>query len=253
MADPADAATSCAGGASRTAESGGGASADAPPLRQAAAVIVVRPAARVSAGFEVLLVRRRHTMAFMANSFVFPGGAVDRSDADACAAAVRELREEAGLALPAVALRPWSHWITPSFESKRFSAHFFLAVAPADQEVVIDGNEITEAQWLTPADALLQRAELRLPPPQQLTCHRLSQLASLAALAHSPTNLTPILPRLGQFDEGPAILLPWDADYDLRGQGLAQPWSPTDIAAARAAALPSRFCQTADGYFSMRE
>lgn len=252
MADPADTATSCAGGASRTAESASGASADAPPLRQAAAVIVLRPAARGGAGFEVLLVRRRHTMAFMANAFVFPGGAVDRSDAGACAAAVRELREEAGLVLAPDALRPWSHWITPSFEPKRFSAHFFLAVAPADQDVVIDGNEITEAQWLTPGDALLQRAQLRLPPPQQLTCHVLAQVTSLAALAALPTDLIPILPRLGQFDEGPAILLPWDADYDERGQGLAQPWSPTDIATARAAATPSRFCQTADGYFSMR-
>jgi len=252
MAD-ADASTNCAGGASR-----GG---DGPVLRQAGTAIVLRPRARGRDGaFEILLVRRRHTMAFMANAFVFPGGAVDTSDADARAAAARELQEEAGLRLPVEALAPWSHWITPSFEPKRFSAHFFVATAPADQDVVIDGAEITEAQWLAPADAVAHREALLMPPPQQLFCFALAQFHTLAQVtraAHAAPNalpfacVEPVLPRLGQFDEGAAILLPWDAAYDAAGKGAAHPWPEAHTREVQQAQMPSRFWQRASGYFSM--
>lgn len=92
------------------------------PLRPAATVVVLRPAA--AAPFEVLLVRRSDQVAFMAGAHVFPGGRVDDPDrpepADACdgldtlsrcvdlapheearyrVAAIRELLEEAGVLL----------------------------------------------------------------------------------------------------------------------------------------------------------
>lgn len=92
------------------------------PLRPAATVIVLRPAG--AHPFEVLLVRRSDSVAFMAGAYVFPGGRVDDTDAaepaDACTgfetlgrcadlapaiearhrvAAIRELLEEAGLLL----------------------------------------------------------------------------------------------------------------------------------------------------------
>ena len=49
------------------------------PLRPAATVIVLRPAAE--APFDVLLVRRNDQVAFMAGAYVFPGGRVDDTDA----------------------------------------------------------------------------------------------------------------------------------------------------------------------------
>ncbi len=92
------------------------------PLRPAATVVVLRPAAE--APFEVLLVRRSDQVAFMAGAHVFPGGRVDDTDepepASACdgldtlgrcadltptdearyrVAAIRELLEEAGVLL----------------------------------------------------------------------------------------------------------------------------------------------------------
>ncbi|MEZ5289004.1 MAG: NUDIX hydrolase [Vicinamibacterales bacterium] len=92
------------------------------PARPAATVIVVRPAA--TRPFEVLLVRRNDSVAFMAGAHVFPGGRVDAGDAaeppDSCdgldtlgrcadlaagdearyrIAAIRELVEEAGVLL----------------------------------------------------------------------------------------------------------------------------------------------------------
>ena len=96
--------------------------AEIAPLRPAATVVVLRPAA--AHPFDVLLVRRNDKVAFMAGAHVFPGGRVDDADLaepvagctglDALGrcqdlsaseearyrvAAIRELIEEAGLVL----------------------------------------------------------------------------------------------------------------------------------------------------------
>jgi 8-oxo-dGTP pyrophosphatase MutT (NUDIX family) len=50
------------------------------PLRPAATVVVLRDS---SAGPEIFMVRRHHSVAFMAGAHVFPGGRVDTGDHDA--------------------------------------------------------------------------------------------------------------------------------------------------------------------------
>ena len=68
------------------------------------------------------------------------------------ACAVRELEEEAGIALPAdEELVLFSRWITPEVVSRRFDAWFFLALAPAHTPPQPDGVETTEAGWFEPA------------------------------------------------------------------------------------------------------
>src|SRR5216683_3578708 len=68
--------------------------------RQAATVILLRGGADA---LEVLLVRRSPKARFMGGVWVFPGGAVDEGEGDGDeahrAAAIRELREEAGIEL----------------------------------------------------------------------------------------------------------------------------------------------------------
>src|SRR5947199_10231684 len=68
--------------------------------RQAATVIVLRGGADA---LEVLLVKRTPAARFMGGAWVFPGGAVDSTegegDAAHRAAALRELAEEAGIAI----------------------------------------------------------------------------------------------------------------------------------------------------------
>ena len=64
--------------------------------RQAATVIVLRGGSET---LEVLLVKRNPAQRFMGGAWVFPGGAVDAGE-DHRTAAVREVAEEAGLALP---------------------------------------------------------------------------------------------------------------------------------------------------------
>ena len=87
--------------------------------------------------------------------WVFPGGRVDDGDrqpgddeaASARRAAAREALEECGLAVDPDDLVPFSHWVPPPVTPRRLSTHFFLARA-SDGEVVVDGGEIHEHEWL---------------------------------------------------------------------------------------------------------
>ncbi|MET0615167.1 MAG: NUDIX domain-containing protein, partial [Thermoleophilaceae bacterium] len=93
--------------------------------RQAASLILLRDSAD---GAEVLLVQRNPQQRFMGGAWVFPGGAVhDAEDTDHAAAAVRELEEEAGIALGDGEAVAFSRWITPREVTVRFDTWFFVA------------------------------------------------------------------------------------------------------------------------------
>src|ERR1700677_205040 len=86
------------------------------PPRQAATVILLRGGGEQ---LEVLLVRRTPQARFMGGVWVFSGGAVDAQggagDEAHRVAAIRELREEAAIALDDPgALVKFSRWITPA-------------------------------------------------------------------------------------------------------------------------------------------
>jgi 8-oxo-dGTP pyrophosphatase MutT (NUDIX family) len=51
-----------------------------PPARLASTVVLLRPSAAQDGGFEVYAIRRAATMAFAADMYAFPGGAVDPRD-----------------------------------------------------------------------------------------------------------------------------------------------------------------------------
>ena len=59
-----------------------------PPIRPASTAIVLREAGAADA-FEVLMVRRNRSVAFMGGAYVFPGGRVDDGDAVTAADAAR--------------------------------------------------------------------------------------------------------------------------------------------------------------------
>jgi 8-oxo-dGTP pyrophosphatase MutT (NUDIX family) len=154
-------------------------------------VILVRDGV---AGLETLLVRRAADLAFHGGSWVFPGGRIDDEDFSplesddietaARNAAVREAREEAGLVVEAGTLQPWAHWTTPPGRNRRFSTWFFLAPAPAaSDDVIIDGQEIQDHRWFTPAAALEARrtGEIELPAPTFVSLLRLADCADVAA------------------------------------------------------------------------
>ncbi len=148
------------------------------------------------------MVRRNDTVAFMAGSYVFPGGRVDDGDRPAAgsplpratfrdlsdgdeaayrAAAVRELREEANVQITIDDLQPFAHWVTPEIETRRYDTRFFLARMPEGQIAKHDEGETTALEWLSPSAAIARfnRRELLLPPPTYTSIRQLEPRTSI--------------------------------------------------------------------------
>ena len=186
--------------------------------RAAASVILLRGDGDA---LEVLLVQRNPQARFMGGAWVFPGGAVDRGEGqgeDALrAAALRELSEEAGIALPgADELVPFSRWITPPEVRIRFDTWFYLAPVPDDAEPRVDGSEIVDVGWYRPSEALAaaERGELLLVFP---TIKHLEQLSSFGSvdelLDHARgREIRPVEPHVVFTGEHARIVLPGEAE-----------------------------------------
>lgn len=203
-------------------------------------MIAVRPAA---GGVETLLVRRDRSARFMAGARVFPGGSVDDADRGATAArvvrwsgdaeelpwraaALRELSEEAGIALTrpeldgplpegealfyaltelgamfdADRLHYLSNWITPAGLPKRFDTRFFVAAVPADASARTDDVEVFEPEWVRPSVALDRTAggQWLIELPTRVHLELLADLGDVnAILAHAaaakPQPIEPVL------------------------------------------------------------
>jgi 8-oxo-dGTP pyrophosphatase MutT (NUDIX family) len=186
--------------------------------RQAATVILLRGGGEA---LEVLLVKRTPAARFMGGVWVFPGGAVDTAEGEGDTAhrvaAVRELQEEAGIAVDDPAsLVKFSRWITPPEVVIRFDTHFFLVAVPPGQEPRIDGDEIVDFGWFTPLEALeaAERDEIALVFP---TIKHLQQLAGFASadevLDHARgRDVSAVVPRVIIEGEIARIVLPGDRD-----------------------------------------
>jgi glyoxylase-like metal-dependent hydrolase (beta-lactamase superfamily II)/8-oxo-dGTP pyrophosphatase MutT (NUDIX family) len=104
-----------------------------------------------------------------------------------------------------------SHWITPVGRAKRFDTRFFLAVAPPVQTAVHDGHELVEQLWLKPADALHERAALKLLTPTQKTLEllmRFKDVAALLAWAGADRKVVLTVPRIGNGSQGIRTVMP---------------------------------------------
>ena len=184
--------------------------------REAATLVLLRDGA---AGPEVLLVQRNPEQRFMGGAWVFPGGALHGDDADLAAAAVRELEEEAGIALPAsIELVPWSRWITPEEVKIRFDTHFFVAEAPPGAQAAPDGSECVDARWLRPAAALEAhgRDELMLVFPTIKHLEALVTFDSVQAALDTARNreLVPVQPRVVMRDGAADVIMPGEPGFD---------------------------------------
>lgn len=192
--------------------------------RPAASIVLLRRGGKhAQRALEVLMLRRSEEAKFMPGVWVFPGGSLDEADgaeeAGLRACAVRELAEEAGIALPAEEeLVPFTRWITPEVIATRFDAWFFLALAPAHTPPQPDGVETTEARWFQPAAALEAHVagEVVLSFPTQTQLRWLAEFRTSdeAIAAYRERRLEPILPVVIAEDGAePRVVLPGDPDY----------------------------------------
>jgi 8-oxo-dGTP pyrophosphatase MutT (NUDIX family) len=188
--------------------------------RPAATVILLRGG---RGNLEVLLVKRNPASKFMGGAWVFPGGAVDRSEGEGQAglraAALRELDEEAGIHLDDPdGLIPFSRWITPAQVKIRFDTWFYLAPLPDGATAEVDGSEIVDARWYEPRSALEEasRGELLLVFP---TIKHLEQISAFDSahdlMSHARgREVLPVQPRVVMHGETARILLPGEPGYE---------------------------------------
>jgi len=109
----------------------------------------------------------------------------------------------------------FAHWITPEEQPLRFDTRFFAALMPPEQEPAVDGHEIVDLKWLTPAEATvaLKRKEIGLRTP---TIKNLELVAGGGSPASSVLDslgrreVQTIRPRLLQVDGKPLAVLPGD-------------------------------------------
>jgi 8-oxo-dGTP pyrophosphatase MutT (NUDIX family) len=165
------------------------------------------------------------------------------------AAALRELAEEAGVfltdppgaraagqgedlyrglaatgaVLDADRLAYFSNWVTPRGAPRRFDARFYAVEVPVGLEAGADRTEVTEAWWVSPADAL-QRADEGRWRVEFPTRRHLEALASHAtpaevvAAAPGPGRVVRVEPRLSIGGDGTwRVMLPGDAGYEEAG------------------------------------
>jgi 8-oxo-dGTP pyrophosphatase MutT (NUDIX family) len=109
----------------------------------------------------------------------------------------------------------FAHWITPEEQPLRFDTRFFAAVTPPEQEPVVDGHEIVDLKWLTPAEAIsaTKRKEISMRFP---TIKNLELVAEGGAPAGAVVEslgrreVQTIRPRVLQVDGTPLAVLPGD-------------------------------------------
>jgi len=80
-----------------------------------------------------------------------------------------------GLFIRADLLGAWAHWVTPTFEPKRFDTRFFVAAVPAGQETGDLPGEADRAAWWPIADIWqeLESGNSMMLPPTSVTCGEL--------------------------------------------------------------------------------
>ncbi len=109
-----------------------------------------------------------------------------------------ELLRRRRLVLRADLLRPWSRWVTPVVEERRFDARFFAAALPRGQRTRDVGGEAAQVAWIRPADALAagRKKEIVLWLPTAVTLGELAECGSVAAALGTPRQVTPVLPEV---------------------------------------------------------
>ena len=134
---------------------------------------------------------------------------------------LKEICDQEGLILNLDSIEPFSHWITPKIEIKRFDTRFFIAYIPSKQTEKHDGTELTDSLWISPKKALELSSTGQMPMimPTIKNLEQCLEFYSGKDLLKHQSQLTnddipAILPKFFKKDGRWIGLLPDDLDYD---------------------------------------
>ena len=118
-------------------------------------------------------------------------------------------------------LHYFAHWVTPSFEKKRFDTRFFVARAPEGQEIRPDSREVTDLAWM-PIRTVLDRQsqnEIMLPPPTLKILEDLACFEKVDEVIECTRHgeVQALMPKIvsGMENCSLTVILPWDKNYEL--------------------------------------
>lgn len=197
---------------------------DVPEVKPASTVVLLRDSDN---GPQTLMLRRNKALIFAGGAWVFPGGSLDPQDLEAGGgdieraariAAAREAREEAGVQPLPEDMILLSHWTTPVGEPRRFSTWIFAAPLRGSAEVVIDGGEIHDSQWLDVSDAVVahEKGELNMLPPTYVTLRNLAPYDTVAAMVARERDrpVPEVFPVFSQDGDNIIVMFRGDAGYE---------------------------------------
>jgi 8-oxo-dGTP pyrophosphatase MutT (NUDIX family) len=115
-----------------------------------------------------------------------------RADVELGRVSFGELLRANGLAVDGDAVRPWSRWVTPAGEVRRYDTRFFVAALPDAAQAQDVTNESSEASWVPVAAAVeqAQRGERKMLPPTIMTLASLLPFASVAEVLDASESRT---------------------------------------------------------------
>ena len=118
-------------------------------------------------------------------------------EADRVALESRELSmtaflEKRSLVLRTDLLGPWSGWLTPVFEPRRYRTWFFVARLPEGQVTRDVSSESSAVQWTAAMDAVeqVEQQQMMMMPPTWLTCLDVGQHADVDAVLRESRDRT---------------------------------------------------------------
>ena len=146
-----------------------------------------------------------------------PSWEADRMAMTAGTLTLSGLLDRRGLTVRADLLVPWTRWITPEAEPRRFDTWFFAAALPAGQEATGHLAEADKTAWLRPADAISAARDgtISLLPPTAATLNEFTKCGDLGDILGRRRTVAPVQPRMVVEDGEAWLLIPDEVAYPL--------------------------------------